>query len=144
MAQPPRFSPSTGSRYARATRHLIATEHRRKNHANTAIDTDTDQSLGYPHLICGPDKDIWTTSLANNLGRLAEGVGTRMPTGTNTVFSIPRSAIPAGRTVTYSQLVASIRSHKTETHSVHVTVGRNRLNFPGDTTTNCASLTTTK
>ena len=144
MTQPPRFSPGTGSRYTRATWHLIATEHRRTNHVSTVIDTDTGQSLEYPHLICGPDKYIWTTSLANDLGRLAQGVGTRMPTGTNMVFFIPRSAIPAGRTVTYSRLVASIRSHKTKTHRVCVTVGRNRLDLPGDTTTNCASLTTTK
>ena len=144
MAHPPRFSPGTGSRYARATRHLIATEHRRTNHANTVIDTDTGRSLEYRHLIRGPNKDVWTTSLANDLGRLAQGVGTRMPTGTNTVFFIPCSAIPYGRTVTYSRLVASIRSHKTETHRVRVTVGSNRLDFPGDTTTNCASLTTNK
>ena len=34
--------------------------------------------------------------------------------------------------------------HKTETHCVCITVGGNRLEFPGETTTNCASLTTTK
>ena len=144
MSQPPRFSPGTGSRYAQATRHLIANEYRRTNHSNTVINTDNDQSLEYPHLIRGPDKDIWTTSLANELGWLAQGVGTRMPTGTNTVFFIPCSAIPSGRTVIYSQLVASIRSHQTETHRVCVTIGRNRLDFPGDTTTNSTSLTMTK
>ena len=108
MAQTPRFSTGTGSCYARATRHLIATEHRRKNHSNTVIDTDTGQSLEYPHLICGSDKDIWKTSLANELGRLAQGFCTRMTTGTNTVFFVPSSAIPAGRTVTYSRLISSI------------------------------------
>ena len=92
----------------------------------------------------GPNKDIWKTSLENDLGQLAQGAGTRMPMGTNTVFFIPLSVVPVGRTVTYSRLVASIRPHKTETHRVHVTVGGNRLDFPGDTTTNCASLTTTK
>ena len=144
MAHPPHFSPGTGSCYAQSTRHLIATEHRHTNRAKNVIDTDTGQSLEYSHLTRGPNKDIWKTSLANDLGWLAQGVGTRIPTGTNTVFFIPRSAIPAGRTVTYSQLVASIRPHKTETHRVRVTVGGNRLDFPGDTTTNCASLTTTK
>ena len=144
MAQPPRFSPGTVSCYAQATRHHIVTEHRRTNHANTVIGTDTGQSLEYSHLMSGPDKDIWKTSLTNNLGRLAQGVGTRIPTGTNKLFFIPRSAIPAGRTVTYSQLFASIRPNKTKTHRVCVTVGGNRLDFPGDTTTNCASLTTTK
>ena len=108
------------------------------------IGTETGQSLEYSHLVCVPDKDLWKTSLANDLDRLAQGVGTRIPTGTNTVFFITRSAIPAGCTVTYSRLVASIRPHKTKTHRVRVTVGGNRLDFLGDTTTNCASLTTTK
>ena len=128
----------------RATWHLIAIEHRRTNHTNTVIDTDTGQYLEYSHLPRGPDKDIWKTSLTNDLGRLAQGVGTIMSTGTNTVFFIPRSAIPAGRTVAYSQLFANIRPHKTETHRVRVTVDGNRLDFPGGTTTNCARLTTTK
>ena len=101
MAQPPSFSPGTGSRYARATRHLIATEHCRTNHVNTVIDTDTGQSLEYSHLTRGPDKDIWKKSLTKDLGRLAQAVGTIMSTGTNTVFFILRSEIPAGRTVTY-------------------------------------------
>ena len=144
MAQPPRFYPGTGSCYARATRHLIATEHRHKNHANTMINTNTGQSLEYSHLMRGLDKDIWKKSLANDLGKLAQGVGTRTPTGTDTVFFMPYSAFPAGRTVTYSRPVASIRPHKIEMHRVSVTVGGNRLDFPGDTTTNCASLTTTK
>ena len=108
------------------------------------IDMNTGQSLEYYHLIRGLDKDIWKTSLENDLRRLAQGVGTIILTGTNTVFFIPRSAIPAGRTVSYSRLVASIRPDKTETHRVRVTVGSNMLDFPGDTTTNCASLTTTK
>ena len=140
----PVFFPGPGSWYARCTQHLIATEHHHTNNANTVIDKNTGQALEYYHLMRGPDKDIWKTSLANDLGRLAQGVVTRIPTGTNTVFFIPRSAVPAGRTVTYLQLVASIRPHKTETHRACVTVGGNRLDFPGDTTTNCASLTTTK
>ena len=108
------------------------------------INTGTGQSLEYSHLMRVPDKDIWKTSLENDLGRFSQGVGTRMPTGTNTVLFIPRSAIPAGCTVTYSQLVASIRPHKTKMHRIRVTVDGNRLDFPGDNTTNCAILTTTK
>ena len=142
MAQPSRFPTSTGSRYARATRHLVATEHPRTNHTNTVIDTDTGQSLEYSHLTRGPDKDIWKTSPANNLGWFAQGVRTRMLMGTNTVLFIPCSLIPVIRTVTYSRLVASIRHYNTETHRVCVTISGNRLDFPGDTTTNCASLTT--
>ena len=67
-----------------------------------------------------------------------------MPTGTNTVFFIAKSAILQGRKVTYAQMVASIRPTKAEVNRVRVTVGGDRLDFPGATNTHCAGLTTTK
>ena len=106
------------------------------------IGTVTGRYLEYRHLICGPNKDVWKTSLANDRGWLAQGLGTRMPEVTNTVFFVPQTAIPLRPT--YSRLVASIRSHKTKTYRVCVIVGGKRLEFPGNTTNNCASLTTTK
>jgi hypothetical protein len=112
--------------------------------ANAVIDEATGQSLEYRHLSTGPDKDIWIQALANDLGRLAQGIGTRMPTGTNTIHYISRHAVPAGRQVTYGRLVSSIRPNKDEVHRIRVTVGGDKLDFPGVTTTQCASLTTTK
>ena len=41
-------------------------------------------------------------------------------------------------------MVASIRPTKAKVNRVHITVGGDRLNFPGATITHCASLTTTK
>ena len=67
-----------------------------------------------------------------------------MPTGTNTVFFVARSAIPHGRKVAYARMIASIRPTKSEVNLVHVTVGGDRLDFPGATTTHCDSLTTIK
>ena len=67
-----------------------------------------------------------------------------MPTGTNTIFFIAKTAIPQARKVTYSRMVTSIRPTKSEVNRVRVTVGGNRLDFPGATTTHCAGLTTTK
>ena len=67
-----------------------------------------------------------------------------MPTGTNTVFFIEKSAIPQGRKVNYARMVASIRPTKAEVNRVCVIVGGNHLDFPGATTTHCAGLTTTK
>ena len=67
-----------------------------------------------------------------------------MPTGTNTVFFVAKSAIPHGRKFTYAQMVASIRPTKAEVSRVRFTVGGDRLDFPGATTTHCASLATTK
>jgi hypothetical protein len=112
--------------------------------ANAVIDEVTGQSLEYRALSTGPDKSTWITALANDLGRLAQGVGTRMPTGTNTIVFINRHAVPTGRQVTYGRLVSSIRPTKAETHRVRVTVGGDKLDFPGLTATQCASLTTTK
>ena len=67
-----------------------------------------------------------------------------MPCRTNTVFYVPKFSFPADRKVSYARMVATIRPHKTEVNRVHVTVGGDILNYPGTTTTNCASLTTTK
>jgi hypothetical protein len=123
---------------------LVAADHERHAQANVVIDEATGQSLEYRHLSRGPDKAIWIQALANDLGRLAQGVGTRMPTGTNTIFFLPRASVPAGRVVTYGRLVSTIRPTKEEKNRVRVTVGGDKLPFPGITTTQCASLTTTK
>ena len=45
---------------------------------NSVIEPSIGNVLEYQHLIYGPAKATWITSLANNLGRLAQGVGTRM------------------------------------------------------------------
>ena len=41
-------------------------------------------------------------------------------------------------------MVASVRPTKAEVNRVRMTVGGDRLNFPGAITTHCAGLTTTK
>ena len=112
--------------------------------ANAVVDSLTGNILEYRHLAQGPDKRLWETSLANDLGRLAQGVGTRMPKGTNTVFFIKKKNIPEGRKVSYVRLVASIRPNKTEVHRVRVTAGGDRLEYEGNASTDTASLTTVK
>ena len=108
------------------------------------LDPTSGQALNYRHLIWGPNRDTWIRALANDLVRLSQGVGTCMPTGTNTVFFIAKSAIPQGRKVTYARMVASIIPTKAEVDRVCVIVGGNRLDFPSAITTHCAGLTTTK
>ena len=127
-----------------ATAHLQALLPTRPSEANTVIDELTGHAQEYRHLVRGPAKSLWETSLANDLGRLAQGIGTRMPTGTNTIFFIHPTQIPAGRKVTYARLVATIRPHKDETHRVRVTVGGDKLVYHGITATATASLTTLK
>ena len=67
-----------------------------------------------------------------------------MPTGTNTVFFVAKSPIPHHRKFTYAQMVATILPTNVKVNRVRVTVGGDRLDFPGATTTHCTSLTTTK
>ena len=114
-----RWQGGTQPRYVAALSHLIHQEEQ----ANVVIDPTSGQALEYRHLIRGPNGDTWIRALTNNLGRLAQGVGTRMPTGTNTVFFIAKSAIPQGRKVTYARMVAYIRPTKAELKRVRVTVG---------------------
>ena len=98
----------------------------------------------YRHLGCRSVRAIWITSLANELGRLAQEVSLRMPTGTNTLYFCDPSQTPPDRKVTYVKLVATLRPQKEEENRVHVTVGGDKLNYPGITATNTASLSTLK
>ena len=66
-----------------------------------------------------------------------------MPSGTNTVLFVAKSSILHDRKVTYAQMVATILPTKAEVNRFRVTVGGDHLDFPGATTTHCASLTTT-
>ena len=83
-------------------------------------------------------------SIANEDGRLTQGVRIRILSGTNTIFFIPKGKVPAGRTVTYGTIVAEIRAQKYETHCTRLTMGGNLINFHGDVTTPTAGLITAK
>ena len=111
---------------------------------NSIIDTETGQALEYHYPRRVPNKSIWIRAYSNDLGRIAQGVGTRMPTGTNTIYFVALLAVPCGCKVIYGCLVATLCPHKEEVHNVRVTVGGDKLDYPGITATHCASLTTTK
>ena len=67
-----------------------------------------------------------------------------MKSGTNTIFFVPKTAVSTNCTVSYCRLVASLRLNKAESHRVQVTAGGNLLECPDTTSTDTASLTTTK
>ena len=61
----------------------------------------------YPALMRGPNRKVWHNTYRNDLCRLVQG----MPDcsdGTNTIFFIPQSAVPAGRKITYEKKECSI------------------------------------
>ena len=91
-----------------------------ENHVQQVLgvmDSDTGNILNYRQLMQNPkNKNIWSTSSANEFGRLANGVGRRIKTPTNTITLIRRKEIPHNRIkdVTYGQLICSVRPEKKE------------------------------
>ena len=136
------------SKYSYAAEHLAKTPahpiHLNENMACPVIKPDTGVSLEYCHIIQFPDKDIWVKALANDFGRLAQGLKYRMPTGNSTIFFIHPSEIPAYNKVTYGLLVVDIRPLKEEKYRVRITVGGDKLDFCGDASSVVASLATVK
>jgi hypothetical protein len=117
-------------------------------YANAVIDEVTGKSCEYRHLVTGNvnghNKEEWETSFANELGRLANGIGTRMPTGTNTIAFIKKADVPADRAPTYGRIVVSVRPQKAEKYRTRLTVGGNLINYPFEVSTPTADLTTAK
>ena len=101
--------------------------------------------MEYPHLICDPFyKKEWDQSCANKLSRLAQGLGTAIK-GTNTLFFIPKSMVPFGRTVTYARIICTVRPEKEETNRTCITCSGNLIHdYPDDVSTETASLETFK
>ena len=109
---------------------------------NAVLDADTGEMLEYRKLIRHPKyKEDWSTSCANEFGRLAQGVGGRID-GTNTIFFIPKEKVPRERLrdVTYGKFVCTVRPEKKEPNRTRFTVGGNLINYPGDCGTPTADM----
>ena len=121
---------------------VLATNLQGHHQANVFIDPTTGESLEYRHLIKGPTKSMWKNSFVNEIGRLAQGVQTKIPYGTNTIFLVTKDKVPTGRTETYGEIVAEILRLNSETHRTRFTVGGNVINLHGDVKTPTADLIT--
>eukprot|EP00978_Attheya_sp_CCMP212_P006249 scaffold14175_cov40-Attheya_sp.AAC.1 len=98
---------------------------------NAVVDPITGANLEFPQLIKGPDSEEWWKSSANEFGRLAQGVMPHMPTGTNTFRFIKHTDMPNNRIATYVRIVCDERPVKSETKHVHLTVGGDKIDYPG-------------
>lgn len=115
---------------------------RRRESANPVLDWDTGKLLEYRQLLRDPKhKELWTKAGANELGRLAQGVGGRID-GTNTIFFIHKHEIPQDRLkdVTYIKFVASVRTEKDDPNRIRATLGGNLIHYPDDVGTPTADL----
>ena len=92
---------------------------------------------------------MWKTSLTNDIGRLAQGIGKNRPAhekikGTNTINIIKRRQVPRNEKITYSTFVCGIRTQKAESHRTSLTVGGDRLDYPEDSSAPAVVLLDTK
>jgi hypothetical protein len=112
----------------------------------TAINPDTGTVAEYDELSKCSDGEHWINSNAEEFARLAQGLGpgSNMPEGTNTLFFIHPSKIPSGRSATYLRIVCADRPEKAQPRRVRHTLGGDRIDYPGNTSTKTADLTTAK
>jgi hypothetical protein len=61
-------------------------------------------------------KKTWSLSLANEFGRLANGIGGRIQNPTNTIEFIFQHEVPSDRMkdITYGRFVCTVRQEKAE------------------------------
>ena len=77
----------SSAQYANAANYIKHLE------ANAVLNPVTGVLQEFCHLIKRPDKEMWTKYLANEFGRLAQGVSKRIE-GTNTIYFIPKEEVP--------------------------------------------------
>jgi hypothetical protein len=104
--------------------------------SNTVICPETGKSLKHQELITKLRYKIkWMRSTANDINRLYN---------TNIIRFIHRSNIPKGRKVTYGSFVLDIKDHKEEKERTRLTIGGDKIEYPGDKSTRTAGLSTAK
>ena len=94
-------------------------------------------------LLFGHDSKIWTRSMSNELGRLAQG-NIYGVTATDTIDFIFKHDVPANQPVTYANFICDHRPLKSEKHRIRLTAGGDKLTFDVDAGAPAASLLETK
>jgi hypothetical protein len=123
--------------------------------ANPVLDEETGETLEHRQLRRHPKyKKAWDASYSKELGRLCQGLGKETakkpsPTkveGTDTFRPIYFDDIPVDRRadVTYTKVVCEVRPQKNDPNRTRITIGGNRICYPGDTGTKTGSLEVVK
>ena len=100
----------------------------------TVLDKDTGEFMEYRKLMRKPKyRQLYRNYYSKEIGRLAQGM-TGLVEGTNTMFFIDNQDIPVDRwkDVTYERVVVDYRPDKSNPYHTRLTVGGDRVNYPGD------------
>ena len=112
--------------------------------ANPVLDVATGKMLEYRDLIKGKDKIVWERGMSNELGRLAQGVGDRMPHGTNTIKFIKYADMPKNKRPTYARIVSELRPQKPDPFRIRITAGGNLIVYLDDKSQPTSDIVTAK
>jgi len=91
-------------------------------HGN-AFNPDTQQIAQYFELSRFSRGHLWVETCEDEFGRLMNGNGEKMKTGTKTMKSIRVRDIPRGRFATYLRIVAAFRPEKENPRQIQFTAG---------------------
>jgi hypothetical protein len=112
--------------------------------SHTVINAVTGKSHEHAQLIRGPNANECLYIIANEFGRLTNGVAPHMPSGSETMRYLFHHQLPPGRQATYARFGTMERPHKSETKRVRLTVGGNLVHYPEKVSTPTADLSTVK
>jgi hypothetical protein len=114
------------------------------------LDEETGKTLEYSQLSKHPKyQQVWKQSYSNELGWLCQGVGTgnkgprkQRTEGMDTFNIIDYADIPSDQSdeIAYTKVVCEVREQKEDPNRTRITIGGNRICFPGDVGTPTASL----
>ena len=82
----------------------------------------------------------------NEFDRLAQGIGGRTKNQTNTIIFIDKKDVPNNwfKDYTYGKFVCVVCPQKSESNQTRLTVGDNRINYPGEVGTLTADMVLVK
>ena len=115
--------------------HPVAYARLHAESVNSVIDPKTGKKREYRHLVSDPEtKPIWDNLMYCELGRLVQGTkeGT---VGTETLRFVSLESIPKNRKITYLRILVDIRERKEVKERVRITVGGDKVDYPGEVTT---------
>eukprot|EP00804_Cyclotella_cryptica_P013681 CCRYP_016123-RA/>CCRYP_016123-RA protein AED:0.28 eAED:0.28 QI:0/0/0/1/0/0/3/0/318 len=158
---PHRFKPTTLSPLAFApkpwtcvsTGCVVVSTRNISGHTGAAGATNLADYVTKHHPAIHHQAATWDTSYSNELGRLCQGIGhhpvhkhKKRIDGTDTFKPIQYRDIPNQRKgdVTYTRVVCEIRPQKADPYRTRITLGGDRIRYPGDCGTKTGSLETVK
>ena len=126
----------------RAAKHILA-QHIFSKHSAAHVFNENGKKETINTLLFGRDSGLWTKSMSNELGRLAQGNihGVR---ATDTIDFIFKGDIPPGQAITYANFVCDYRPLKSELYRIRLVAGGDKLTYDGDAGAPAASLLETK